>query len=205
MLELESLVIGNKAHAPLTAPLSFRLEDGECVLLCGDNGCGKSTLLRTLAGLQMPLGGSFSANGEVRMVPSRIPRAQGFSVREFIATSCYGSALGWRRSTDSAAVNKAIEKMGITALASRQVSTLSDGEFQKACIATAFTKPCKVLLLDEPTTFLDYRSRRELLQLLADLAHSEGLTVLLASHDLHECSQVCDRTIDLTGSAPERG
>lgn len=202
MLEFESLCIGYDPANPLSGPLSFRMKDGECILLAGDNGSGKSTLLRTLAGLQSPLSGSFRSQS-IRMVPTRVPKVEGFTVKEFVTASCYGSGLGWKSNTDLKSVDNALARMGITLLADRQISELSDGEFQKACIATALVRTSDILLLDEPTVFLDVKSRMDLLDLLEKLAHSEGLTVIIASHDIHDCLKICDRVMLLSKDGAE--
>lgn len=168
-------------------------------MLQGPNGSGKSTLMKTIAGLLHPLSGGFSAGGPVVMVPTHIPKVKGFSVREFIRTSLF-SASGIFRKLDSGAetaMEDAIRTLGLGSLADKDISLISDGEFQKACIATALTRKANVILLDEPTAFLDVDNRIMVLRTLQELAHGTGATVIFSTHDIYDGARFSDATLSL--------
>ena len=187
MLSVKDITLGY-GDRTLASGISFTLDRGECVLLCGPNGSGKTTLLRKLS----------SAGGAV-MVPTRIPKVKGFSVREFLRTSEYllTDALGRLDVQNQKKADEALGALGILHLAGRDISTLSDGEFQKACIATALARDASVLLLDEPTAFLDVDAKAEVLATLRRISRDRA--VLFSSHDIHEASAVCTRAIGLDG------
>ena len=198
MLKANELVIGHRGIR-VAGPLTFEYPDGQSVMLCGPNGSGKSTLMKTLAGLLPPLSGGFSARGKVVMVPTHIPKVKGFSVREFIRTSLF-SASGMFRKLDSeaeAVMEVALRTLGLDALADKDISRISDGEFQKACIATALTRKANVILLDEPTAFLDVDNRVMVLRTLQELARDTGMTVLFSTHDIYDGARFSDATLSL--------
>lgn len=187
---------------PLLGGVSFEVAPGECILLAGPNGSGKSTLVRTLAGLIPPLDGALPETRRTVLLPTGIPKVKGFSVRSFIRTSCYRES-AWDGSVPPEVerrMEEAMAMLGIAGLASSDIATLSDGQFQLACIASALARQADVLLLDEPTAFLDVENRRLLLRSLKDLARRSDLSVLFSSHDLHESLRVADRVFACTGS-----
>ena len=95
-------------------------------------------------------------------------------------------------------MEEALDVLGIKELRNRDISTLSDGEFQKACLATGLTRKAEVLLLDEPTAHLDVENRIDVLRTLREVARKTGTAVLFSSHDLHDALQVADRVFVLT-------
>lgn len=196
MIAVENLKLGYRDV--VAEGVSFEIAPGECVLLCGPNGSGKSTLMKTLAGLVKPLGGSISC-GRVAMVPTGIPKVKGFTVEEFVRTSCYRSS-NWQGLLSSEAVRRvdgALKLLGLNELRLKDIASLSDGQFQRACIATALTREADLILLDEPTAFLDVPSRRMVLQVLCELAHGTGKVLLFSSHDVHDAMAVADRVFGL--------
>ena len=194
MLKADRLVIG-RGGSQVAGPLSFEYPDGHSVMLCGPNGSGKSTLLKTLAGLLSPLSGGFSTGGEVVMLPTHIPKVKGFSVREFLRTSLIHTSQ--RSGASEKAIEEAIGLLGLNILADKDISQISDGEFQKACIAAALSRKANVILLDEPTAFLDVDNRIMVLRTLQDLARKTGTTVIFSTHDIHDGARFSDETLSL--------
>lgn len=197
MIKADGIVVGY--GAAVAGPLSFGYADGECVMLRGRNGSGKTTLMKTLAGLLPPVSGTFETGGEAVLVPTRIPKVKGFTVREFISSGML-SGFGSFRRLDSEAersLSDSLQMMGLSGLAAKDISRISDGEFQKACIAAALTRKANVLMLDEPTAFLDVENRIMVLQTLRHLAHDTGITVLFSTHDIHDGALYSDATLTL--------
>lgn len=179
--------------------LGLALKAGKLVCLLGPNGVGKSTLLRTLAGMQAALDGRILVDGQSldSFRPGALARTLSVVLTEQVnpglMTSYALVALGrypytnWRGSlteSDKAIIRHSIESVGAVSLANRPVSELSDGERQKVMIARALAQEPKVMLLDEPTAYLDLPRRVEMMQILRRLAHDGGRAILLSSHDL---------------------
>ena len=188
MLKVDHLSIGHDGRE-LVRDISFELAPGECVLLAGPNGTGKTTLLKWLA-----------SGAAVVLIPTNIPKVKGFTVEAFVRTGCYRES-DWRGRISKEVedrMEEALKMLGIEALRKRDISTLSDGEFQKACLATGLTRKAEVLLLDEPTAHLDVENRIDVLRTLREVARKTGTAVLFSSHDLHDALQVADRVFALT-------
>lgn len=188
------------AHV-LASGINARLEAGRLTCLVGRNGMGKSTLLRTMAGFQPLLEGEIVPDGNdaplsklshaersklVSVVLTGNSDVHGLTVEELVGLgrSPYTNFWGSLNDADRRVVDEAMALTGVTALRGYRVETLSDGERQKAMTAKALAQQTPVMLLDEPTAFLDYPSKVETLRLLARLAHEEGKAVLFSSHDL---------------------
>jgi len=134
------------------------------------------------------------------LIPTGIPKIKGFSVREFIRTGCYRESdwAGRLRKETEQRLEESLELLGMTELADRDIATLSDGEFQKACIAVGLTRRAQVLLLDEPTAFLDVENRLMVLQTLREVASRTATAVIFSSHDLHDALKVAHRVLAIT-------
>ena len=140
------------------------------------------------------------SSARIILIPTNIPKVKGFSVEAFIRTGCYKESDWKGRISEEIAkkMEKALEVLGIQELKDRDISTLSDGEFKKACLAVGLTRQAEVLLLDEPTAFLDVENRISVLQTLREVARKTGTAVLFSSHDLHDALPVVDRVFALT-------
>ena len=207
VLSTHDLTIGYRKRV-VAENLSLELRAGELVCLLGPNGVGKSTLLRTLAGMQPPLGGRALLQGDdVSKLPSReIAKrlsivltervdAGTITARELVALGRYPYTDWMSRQTDSdrRAVERAIRAVGATELADRQVHELSDGERQKVMIARALAQEPVVMMLDEPTAFLDLPRRVEIVYLLRSLARETQRAILLSTHDLDLALRCADQ------------
>lgn len=180
LMQVRDLTIGYSKR-PLYTGLSFDICEGDLILLCGANGSGKTTLLKALA--------NYGQQADIAMIPTRIPKIKGFTLNEFIQLSCYNFT--------EAEPEEAMFKLGLSHLTDRDISTLSDGEFQKGTIAAAIAKGARIILLDEPTAFLDVQNRRNVLATLRSLCKETGAAVIFSSHDLHESLNVCSKVIAL--------
>lgn len=214
-LIIDHLTIGYR-HKTVAGPLDGILNAKSLVCLIGSNGLGKSTLLRTLAGLQPALSGrvEWHYKGLVedctRLSAER--RAQSFSIvltdkpdvmnltaREVVAMGRmpYTGFFGKLTKEDEAIVAQAMALTDTAVFADRDLSTLSDGERQKVMIARAIAQQTPVMLLDEPTAFLDYESKHATMAMLRDIAHDMGKLVLVSTHDLDIARRYADRFITL--------
>ena len=210
-ITLENLEIGythNRKKTPIMGALNATLYKGEFVALIGKNGAGKSTLLRTLSAFQTPLAGTITyPDGKnhqrkaselstiLAVVLTDNNSINNMTVREVVALgrTPYNNFLGYNRKRDEEIIDKAIERMGISSLAQRNISTLSDGERQKTMIAKALAQETPIILLDEPTSFLDFNSRIQLFRELKKLASDTRKAILVSTHDLELILQIADR------------
>lgn len=183
--------------------ISTELHSGELTCLIGPNGVGKSTLLKTLAGFLPPLTAPdtlwISGEGElsrrISVVLTHHVEVDNMSVRQLVAMgrSPYTGFWGSLSDSDNAIIDKAMADVGVQDFARRYVNTLSDGERQKVMIAKALAQQTPVIFLDEPTAFLDYPSKVEVMQLLLRLCHTQRKTILLSTHDVEIALQLADR------------
>jgi iron complex transport system ATP-binding protein len=188
--------------------ISDSIRSGELTCLLGENGAGKSTLLRTLSGFLPPLAGSISILGKplkayrekelatvIGVVLTEKGNLQNMTVAELVGMgrSPYTGFWGRLSGEDRHKVGEALDMVGIAALRDRLVQTLSDGERQKVMIAKALAQETPIIFLDEPTAFLDYPSKVDILRLLKRLSREAGKTIFLSSHDLELALQMSDR------------
>ena len=188
--------------------ISQAIHSGELTCLLGENGAGKSTLLRTLSGFLSPLAGEISILGRplssykerelatvIGVVLTEKNNLQNMTVRELVGMgrSPYTGFWGRLSADDRRKVDDALSLVGIAALSDRMVQTLSDGERQKVMIAKALAQETPIIFLDEPTAFLDYPSKVEILHLLHRLSREMHKTIFLSTHDLELALQIADR------------
>lgn len=214
---LQNLSIGytQKGNEKVVAQgLNAAVNSGELTCLLGCNGIGKSTLLRTLSAFQPALGGDIMLYNEltsclssltsytdkelsrmIGIVLTEKPDVRNMTVEELVGMgrSPYTGFWGVLTAEDHRIVAEAVGMVGIEPLQGRMIHTLSDGERQKVMIAKALAQQTPVIYLDEPTAFLDYPSKVEMMQLLRRLAHDQQKTIFLSTHDVELALQLADR------------
>lgn len=188
-----------RAATPVLSGLDLELRRGEMVSLLGSNGIGKSTLLRTLTGVQHPLEGDIEIDGRpiggysvkelartLGIVYTDRTLAGALTVEELVGLGRhpYTGFFGRLDRDDRDIVERAMERVGITRKRNDHVGRLSDGERQKAMIAKALAQQPPIIIMDEPTAFLDAASRIETMALLHELATCENKAILLSTHDI---------------------
>lgn len=211
IIDLQNLSIGYLDHRPhkvVHTDLNLQLMRGELTCLLGTNGAGKSTLIKTLAGFQPPLAGHILLDGRpLGSYPRKqLARLQGvvltdpvlsanLTVYELVSFGryVYTGFFGRLTDADHQAVSQALHCIGISHFATRHLHQLSDGERQKVMISKAIAQGTSVILLDEPTAFLDLPSRVEIMLLLRKLTIEQGITVLLSTHDIDLAMQISDK------------
>ena len=211
MLQTSDLLVGYRNGKRITKVLehiNVSLRTGELVCLLGANGIGKSTLLRSISGVQQPLSGEIEVLGKnlsqysskelsklVGIVYTDRTLAGALTVEELVSLGRqpYTGFFGRLDSEDFEIVAKAIESVRMGHKSHDYVATLSDGERQKAMIARALAQETPIIILDEPTAFLDVASRIETMQLLRQLAQSQQKAILLSTHDVGLSLPLTDR------------
>ena len=206
MIELRNITLAFGSNRLITNA-SAHFTRGNMVALLGRNGTGKSTLLRAIAGLGKVESGDIIIDGGRLSTLSATERAEriafvntervdvdALTVRELvgIGRSPYTNWIGRLTAEDNKAVEHAMEVTGIMKFAERRVNTLSDGEAQRAMIARALAQDTPIILLDEPTSFLDLPNRYELCRLLSELAHRENKCVIFSTHELDIALSLAD-------------
>ncbi|MGW1541582.1 ABC transporter ATP-binding protein [Streptomyces sp. NPDC002309] len=190
---------------------ALKLRPGEVTVLVGPNGSGKSTLLRTLARLQRPRAAELVIDGEtdalaltprefsrrVALLTQGRPTPTGLTVRDVVEFGRYPYRGRWGRGDTEgrAAVDRALALTGVAELAERGAEHLSGGQLQRVWLAGCLAQETGVLLLDEPTTYLDLRYQIELLDLVRDLADEHGIAVGAVLHDLDQAAAVANRIV----------
>lgn len=198
-LQGERLTVGYDGRTVLSE-VDFRVADGQVTVLLGPNGSGKSTLLKTLARTLAPERGQVLLDGKdihrsrsqevarkLGVLPQGPAAPEGVTVRELVCLGRYPHQHLWRQWSpqDERAVTDAMMTANVAEFADRPVDNLSGGQRQRCWIAMVLAQETELILLDEPTTFLDLKVQIDLLELLTRLAHDKGRTLLLVLHDLN--------------------
>ena len=212
IISLSQLSVGYTLSHPVISDINLELRSGQLACLIGENGIGKSTLLKTLTGFLPKLKGSlllgdrdiesFSQRElarQVSIVLTQKPDVQNLTIEEIIGLgrSPYTGFFGRLRAEDRKVVDDAIATMGIEKLRGRMIQTLSDGERQKVMIAKALAQETPIILLDEPTAFLDFPSKAETFQSLQRMAHERDKLILLSTHDLELAVRFADSLLEV--------
>lgn len=205
------LTVGYRGHR-VVEDISLSLPCGRLVCLLGPNGAGKSTLLRTLCGFQPPIAGTVTISGSdittmsaaevarlVSVVLTDRPLTSSLTAAEMVGMGRAPYTGFWGRLSDDdrRLISEAMQTVGIDSLATRRMGRLSDGERQKVMIAKALAQHTPVIVLDEPTAFLDYPSKVAVMKTLARLAHDEGKTILMSTHNLELAAQLGDELMEI--------
>ena len=201
---VQSLVLRN---------VSLTIESSEVLGILGPNGSGKSTLLKILMRILVPQQGTIKWFGQpldvfsqadiarhVAFVPQETQQAFPFTINEMVLMGRYPHhgrtwGLGWEGSHDRAVAMQAMRDLDVAHLGTRLITDVSGGERQRAVIARALAQEPEILLLDEPTAFLDLHHQLDIARIIRRLNRERGLTVVLVSHDLNLASQYCDRVL----------
>lgn len=206
VLKASNLSIGYRAESPVFSAIDFSVMQGEVIALVGINGSGKSTLLRTLAGLQSPLAGALTMDGieinqlnaaeraaRISIVLTERISIDHITVKGFIALGRlpFSNWLGAISEKDNEVIMQTMAILQIAHLQDRTFNELSDGEKQRVSIARALAQETQLIILDEPTAFLDFKAKHTVLQLLQNIARQFHKTILFSTHDLEAALPHC--------------
>ncbi|WP_017573891.1 ABC transporter ATP-binding protein [Nocardiopsis halotolerans] len=212
VLSAEELTLGYGGE-PVVRDLDLGVAEGEFTVIVGPNGCGKSTLLKALGRVRKPLSGRVLLHGrdvrvqrakavarQMALLPQSPVAPEGISVRALAARGRFPHHTLVRQWSpqDETAIQRALELTGLADLADSQVGSLSGGQRQRAWVAMVLAQDTDVLLLDEPTTFLDIAHQYDLLELFAEL-HRQGRTVVAVLHDLAQAARFATRLVLMEG------
>ncbi len=206
MIQLKELTVGYGQRI-LLDHVSTRVSGGQLAALLGRNGTGKSTLLRAMMGLEKPQGGEILLQGKniaslkteelarsISFVTTDKVRVANLRCKDVVALgrAPYTNWIGQLQAEDQQRVEEAMYLVGMSAYAEKTMDKMSDGECQRIMIARALAQDTPVILLDEPTAFLDLPNRYELCLLLRKLAREENKCVIFSTHDLDIALSLCD-------------
>jgi iron complex transport system ATP-binding protein len=217
VMEARNLSIGYAKGITLNKSIDIQLFEGELTALLGPNGAGKSTLLRTLCGFQPAKEGDILLSNRmltdysqrelsrtVGVVLTEKTNAGGITVKEMVSLGRqpYTGFFGRLSAEDTKLVEEAMDAVGISCKADIYTSNLSDGERQKAMIAKVLAQQCPIIILDEPTAFLDITSKIETMLLLKKLSSEKKKTILFSTHDLEIALQMSDKLLLMKQNQP---
>lgn len=206
MISIQNVTLGYGERI-LLDNVSAEVEGGRIIALLGRNGAGKSTLLRTLSGMSRPVSGKVLLEGRdvaamkpvelartVSLVNTERVRVPNLFCKDVVALgrAPYTNWVGRMSDRDYGIVQHSLELVGMSSYASKTMDCMSDGECQRIMIARALAQDTDIILLDEPTSFLDLPNRYELVSLLRDMAHRENKCILFSTHELDIAMSLCD-------------
>ncbi|MDU4698234.1 MULTISPECIES: ABC transporter ATP-binding protein [Paenibacillus] len=211
-LALDNLAVKYN-HRPVIERISWKAEKGKIYSIIGPNGCGKSTLLKAIAGQLKPVRGtillddrplaSYSRRGLARylsMLQQSQEKQPDLTVRTLVGYGRFPHKPAWAglRREDEEIIDWALAQTGALSLADRKLSALSGGERQRAWIALALAQQPRLLLLDEPTTYLDVSHQWEIMELVSELNQKHGITILMVLHDMNHAAAFSDEILVLS-------
>ncbi len=211
ILQTEKLSVGYREHAVIE-DIDLSIQRGKVYSIIGPNGCGKTTLMRTISRGIKPSSGRILLDGQdiFKMNTRLVARKVGMlsqtnetmsdvTVRTLVQYGRFAHKKWWRGATkeDTAIVEWALRTTGMTDYSERRINSLSGGERQRAWIAMSVAQRPELLLLDEPTTYLDISHQLEILELVARLNRQEGITILMVLHDINHAARYSDELIVL--------
>ena len=201
-LILSNLSVGYSPDSCLINSATIQAYEGDLIAIMGLNGSGKTTLIKTLLNelpaisgeIELGLSGAKTHDIFSVVFTERIS-IYGFTVLDMIAQgrAPYTNMFGKLYSKDKEIVQQYLIALNLEGIANQQINSLSDGQFQKVMIAKALAQETPVLLLDEPTAFLDVKNKRMIHKLLADLAQNQNKTILVSTHDVSFCNDYCNK------------
>ncbi|HRD37932.1 MAG TPA: ABC transporter ATP-binding protein [Bacteroidia bacterium] len=219
MLDLKDINIGYTDKV-VQRRITLSVGSGQFIALAGNNGCGKSTLLKTICGVIPPLSGTILINGKnytelsASQLASQVAvvlteKISGFNLKAFDVVASgripYLNSFGFLTEEDKWIVQSSMNSIGILELSSCLYDELSDGQKQKVLIAKALAQQTSIILMDEPTAFLDYKSRVGLFTLLKQLSKVQGKTIVISSHDIDIMFKHVDKVIYFNESGYQFG
>lgn len=214
MLQAEHITVGYDGNTILSE-LSVRLPKGKITALIGPNGCGKSTLLKALSRILTPSSGRVSLTGEtvhgmpektvaqkISLLPQTLVNPEGITVQQLVeyGRTPYLSHWGRLSEEDRIQVAMAMEETGVVELAQRPLEALSGGQRQRVWIAMILAQNTDIVMLDEPTTYLDLSHQVELMNMMRAM-NDKGKTVVVVLHDLNQACRYCDHLVVLKEGA----
>jgi iron complex transport system ATP-binding protein len=210
IIEVENLSFGYTSETKVLKNMSFEIKHGAFLVIAGPNGTGKSTLLNLMCRALTPKSGSIRIDSEAiesysrRMLAAKVAVVRqeltpifGFSVMETVlmARTPYYCSMGFESRTDRQITNEALDATDTARFASRPLSSLSSGERQRVFIARALAQNSLIMLLDEPTSFLDLKHQVGIYDLLKAAQVEKGKTIVAVTHDINLASQYCDEIL----------
>lgn len=215
MLSFQDLHIGfdktkRKSERTLFTSPNYHFESGDFVAVIGPNGSGKTTLFNTILGDINPLSGTIKIKDKnwnqlnrnekakhLSFVPSKFNGVNHLTVYDLVAMgrSPYTNILNQLTAADRLVIEKVLSQLELNSFQDKNTITLSDGERQISMIGKALAQESEIMILDEPTAFLDYNNRRKVLQLLKEITQTNNQLTFISSHDLELCFEYCNRVV----------